>query len=288
MIWCSLLRVHQIFYLCNKMSRYKEEKTISVELDYLPWEWGSFPVGLYRKDTDDPISGIQASFERMARLIPSVKKSTKALVFNSGYGVAAIYLADKYGCKVDCICNSEENAAATAKLVEKYELGEKITITTSKFDQVTYSGASFDLVWSMDSLSYNNDKTKTLKEVARLLVPEGRFIFTDFTKASNVIDKLWVKVESAIEEREMLTSDEYIKLADKADLERVYIKEDPEHLAKHLDYIVQSLEKQIKKATKAIKADGVKELKSTLTALKQKVDDKQLSWGVYQFQKRND
>lgn len=264
----------------DKVARNQDDKFISVKIPYTAKEWSSYPVGLYRKEVEDPIEAIQKSFERMARLLPNIKKSTRALVFNSGYGIPAIYLADKYGCKIDCICNTEESFKKTEALVKKFGFEDQITFTTCKFEEVPYSGETFDLVWSMDSLSFNEDKPTTLKEVARLLVPEGRFIFSDYTKTGFDLDDLWVPIESSDRKRKLITSKEYIKLADKADLERVYILEDSDQLKTHFSFV----QKEVKNQLKAKSATAIDE---HIIDLVSQIDNKSLSWCLYQFQKRN-
>jgi sarcosine/dimethylglycine N-methyltransferase len=261
------------------VSRRNDDKKITIDVPFRSEEWNQYPVGLYRKKVVNPAEAIQASFERMARLLPNIKKSTKPLVFNSGYGLAALFLADKYGCKVECICNSDETAQVTADFAKQFGLEDLINITNCLFDQVPFSGASFDLVWSMDSMSFNENKPTTLKEVARLLIPEGRFIFSDYIKSSKFLEDVWIPVESSDRQRQLVSASEYIKLADRADLERVYLREDEDQLKQHFTYVQKALE-QVK--------DVDEQVKDRLVQLQDRLKQQQLTWGLFQFQKRND
>ena len=261
------------------MSRNNDDKIISIEVPFRSNEWNQYPVGLYRNDVTDPAIAIQQSFERMARLLPNIKKSTKPLVFNSGYGLAALFLADKYGCKVECICNSDETAQVTTDFAKQFGLDELINITNCLFDQVPFSGSSFDLVWSMDSMSFNENKPTTLKEVARLLIPEGRFIFSDYIKSSKSFDDVWIPIESADRKRQLVTANEYIKLADRADLERVYLREDVEQLKQHFSFVKEHLNTS---------KSPDSQIMDRLVQLQEQLEDQNLSWGLFQFQKRND
>ena len=47
------------------------------------------------------------------------------------------------------------------------------------FHDLSFTDASFEVVWSQDSLMYGADKSTILREAGRVLVPGGNLVFTD-------------------------------------------------------------------------------------------------------------
>lgn len=259
---------------------YNKKVVEPIELN-IPFEiskWTTFHTGIYKGDNTDVNIALKHTMERLVRLMPNIKKSSKVLVFADANSFPAMYIGARYGCKIDCVATTEENAALLEKVAKDHELDGIITVHTKPFTKTMFSDSSFDMVWALDNLHTAEDKQKVIKEAARLLIPEGRFIFSDYMKKGNK------DIEA---EFSYLPTKDYLKMADKADLERVYLREMAPDASKHLGFLMANLEKESAKITKKLGTKDYKALLSDLTDKKSHLDNGNLDWGFFQFQKRN-
>ena len=239
-------------------------------------------IGIYKKPKQTIQDGNQSLILRMIKLLPSIKKSTKVLNLSRGYSEAPKYLVDKYFCKLDTINPDEAINKALLKKIEKEDLQKFLSVTTGKFEKLPYESEEFNIVWTQDIFLKNEDNLKVFQEIARVLIPGGRFIFTSVLLSENCPENGLKKLSEVTPIKDLGLIREYIKLADKVDLERVFIKEIPEQLTQHYSRMLEALKS--KKSSKAIIKAKIAEVELWLEASEKGY----LSWGIFQFQKRND
>lgn len=251
------------------------------------WGGEDIHIGIYDKKHQSIKEASRNTVLKMVKKIPPIKKNSKILDIGSGYGGAARYLAKKYGCKVDCLNLSETENERNRELTKKAELDELVTVTMGNFEKIPFERESYDIVWSQDALLHSNRKEKVFREVARVLKPEGRFIFTDPMQSDDCPDGALKDVLPRIHLEELGSVRLYRRLANRADLERVLIKEMPGQLVKHYTTVLETLNEQydtvVKKSSEAY-------IKNMITGLKHWIEAGEkgyLNWGILQFQKRN-
>ena len=66
------------------------------------WGGEDIHIGLY-EETQDIAQASRATVTRMANAIPNLNTNTQLIDLGSGYGGAARYLANKFGCNVSCL-----------------------------------------------------------------------------------------------------------------------------------------------------------------------------------------
>lgn len=244
-------------------------------------------IGTYRKPSDSIAQAAEQAVKTMIRLLPKIAKNTSILELGSGYGGAARFLANKYNCKISCLNISEKENERHVELNKKHELDEYIEVTTGNFEQIPFARESFDIVWSQDALFHSAKREKVFREVARVLKPEGRFIFTDPMKTDDCPDGALKNLLSLHQVKSLSTKADYRRIARKADLELVFTKEMPEQLVTHYNKVLDSVEKQyndvVKKTSKEYVDEKLESAKNWISA----GEKGQLNWGILQFQKRN-
>jgi sarcosine/dimethylglycine N-methyltransferase len=253
-------------------------KSKDIELQEVPFNienWESMHLGIYDKHVDTVQEGQMNTMVRMARILPNIKKSSKILVLSSGNGYAALFLALNYGCKVDCICKSDDVAERLKNLAIEVGMEDVINVTICEFDQINFTNSTFDMIWSLDAVSNSDNHLTIFREVNRLLTPEGRFIFSDYVGTASSDQDKKEKLVKLLNITQLNMADRYMKLADKADLEKVYSREMPEQIVKHF----QQLKEEV------IESDLDKSEK--LNQIYDLVQESLISWGIFQFQKRN-
>lgn len=107
------------------------------------------------------------------------------LDLGSGYGGAARYLADRFGCQVVALNISERQNQRHRETNAERGLAGLIDVVTGSFQQIPCPDGTFDVVWSQEALCHSGDRATVLTEAARVLKPDGRLLFTDVMAADD-------------------------------------------------------------------------------------------------------
>ncbi len=110
---------------------------------------------------------------RFAKLRPGVK----LLDVGSGIGGPARTLAADFGCEVTGIDLTEEFCRAAEMLTDKLGLGSKVQFRCANALDMPFADASFDVVWSQNTLMNIDDKMRLFEQIRRVLRPGGVFAF---------------------------------------------------------------------------------------------------------------
>lgn len=110
---------------------------------------------------------------RFAKLRPGVK----LLDVGSGIGGPARTLAADFGCEVTGIDLTEEFCRAAEMLTDKLGLGSKVQFRCANALDMPFADASFDVVWSQNTLMNIDDKMRLFQQIRRVLRPGGVFAF---------------------------------------------------------------------------------------------------------------
>ena len=94
-----------------------------------------------------------------------------ALVIGSSSELTAMEISRKYSCPVDLILQDYESLMNSKIILEKHS---GINIRMMEYGSTDFENESFDLIYAQASLS-RNDRNKYIKEVKRILKPDGFF-----------------------------------------------------------------------------------------------------------------
>jgi len=114
----------------------------------------------------------------IARL-PDISSDVTIIDLGSGYGDMALFLAQRFGCRVIGVNLVHVQNVLSLTLSREAGLGEQISAIEADFSHVPLPSASTQIVWSQEALLHAPDRRQVLREAARLLQPGGIFIFTD-------------------------------------------------------------------------------------------------------------
>lgn len=251
------------------------------------WGGEDIHIGLYDNPDDTIKEASRKTILKMLSVGPKISKKTKVLDIGAGYGGAARYLAKKYGCTVQCLNLSERENQRNTELTKVSQLEDLVTVTTGNFEQIPFERESFDLVWSQEALLHSARKEKVFREVARVLDLGGRFLFTDPMQSHDCPEEVLEKILGRLHLRELGSIPQYLRLARRADLQRVFVKEMPEQLLTHYSKVLLELENRyeemIEKSGKTYVDEMIEGLRQWIAAAEQGY----LNWGILQFQKQN-
>ena len=100
------------------------------------WGGEDIHIGLYRSE-DEPIAiASRRTVETMADRIGAAGSGMRVLDLGAGYGGAARYLADRFGCRVTCLNLSETQNDLNRALTEKAGLGDLVRIVHGDFESI--------------------------------------------------------------------------------------------------------------------------------------------------------
>ncbi|HML02649.1 MAG TPA: methyltransferase domain-containing protein [Candidatus Bathyarchaeia archaeon] len=165
--------------------------------------WGAKHFGYY------PI-GVRVSEKQAQSLMQDLigekvhlQRSDRVLDAGCGQGVVTVYLAERYGCRIEGITVLEFETEEAINLARKHDVSDLVDFSLMDYADMTFSDASFDAVYTMESLSHAVDVKKALSELFRVLKNKGKIALFEYTIAD----------DNAFSESEMEVLDRIINLS---------------------------------------------------------------------------
>ncbi|MDE3154971.1 MAG: class I SAM-dependent methyltransferase [Acidobacteriota bacterium] len=140
---------------------------------------GLDPATVTRDDLapfDEFHTGGRESTRELARLA-GVHDGQLVLDVGSGIGGPARTLAAEFGCRVTGLDLTEEFCRAAELLTGWVGISDRVSFRHGNALHVPFDEASFDIVWSQNSMMNIEDKAALFREVRRVLRPGGLFAF---------------------------------------------------------------------------------------------------------------
>jgi SAM-dependent methyltransferase len=120
--------------------------------------------------------------EELEQDIPRLRLSqaSRLLDLGCGPGGPLAFVAGLAGCKGTGIDLSSHAIAAGRARVDSQGLGGQITLQDADLNEpIPFPDSAFNAVMSLDVILHLRDRAAAFREVARVLIPGGRFLFTD-------------------------------------------------------------------------------------------------------------
>ena len=130
------------------------------------------------KNLSEAIVNTNAQLAEMGRL----SKNDKILDAGCGVGGSAIFLAKKYGSKVNGITLSKRQVKTAISFAEKRRVGHLTNFEEMDYTQTRFPDSHFDVVWAIESMQTATDKSLFFKEMKRVMKPDGRLLLADVFK----------------------------------------------------------------------------------------------------------
>ncbi len=98
---------------------------------------------------------------------------------------AARFLAAAHGCTVVALNLSEVENERDREMNRAQGLDDRVAVVDASFEDIPSDPDTFDVVWSQDAILHSGDRVKVLEEVARVIKPGGKLVFTDPMQADD-------------------------------------------------------------------------------------------------------
>ena len=207
------------------------------------------------------------------------------LDIGSGYGGAARYLADTFGCAVTALNLSEKENERNRELNVERGLSDKITVVDGSFEAIPADDQTFDIVWSQDAILHSGHREKVLQEVARVLKPGGRFIFTDPMQSDECPEGVLQTILDRIHLSTLGSPKFYRNTLSTFGMTEVSFEEHTQQLINHYSSVLQETKNRQQELEKAVSPDYIERMKDGLVHWIEGGEKGYLCWGIFVFSK---
>lgn len=149
----------------------------SVAMHYGYWDWS----------TRTHAQALERENAVLAELA-AIGRNDRVLDAGCGMGGSAIYLADRFGCRVTGITLSERQAASATRGAKRCGVGHLTTFQQMNYLRTAFADDAFDVVWALESVCHAHDKAAFANEMYRILRRGGRLIVADGFAARETYD----------------------------------------------------------------------------------------------------
>lgn len=249
------------------------------------WGGEDIHIGLYDEPEDSIFEASRRTVEKMASLV-KITPETRILDIGAGYGGAARYLAENYGCHVTCLNLSEVQNTRNEELTQKHGLADKIEVHTGSFEDIPEGDESFDIVWCQDSILHSGNRMRVFREVERVLKHGGEFIFTDPMQSDDCPPGVLQPVLDRIHLDSLGSIGFYRKAAAACGLDEVEIVDLSKQLPNHYGRVLQVVEENHDVAVEASGEEYIERMKSGLRHWIEAGQKGYLVWGILHYRKK--
>ena len=109
----------------------------------------------------------------------NVQSGEKVLDAGCGVGGSSFWLAKNKNVRVVGITISKKQLDKAKELAARFDLEKQTEFYLQDYTKTSFSDASFDIVWAIESVCHAEDKSAFLKEAYRLLRSGGRLAIAD-------------------------------------------------------------------------------------------------------------
>jgi tocopherol O-methyltransferase len=232
------------------MSRYNDKAKVQRHYDivspYYRALWGEHLHHGYWIRGDESKEQAQAQLiEHMARAA-GIERGARLLDIGCGFGGSSLYLAREYDVEATGITiSSVQVEMAAAAAAKEGHLRARFLLMDAQ--AMTFPPSSFEVVWSLESISHYERKKEFFASAARLLRPRGTFAVIDWFRKEGLDRRTYEKFLRPIEKGMMVsldTMDDYVALLESNGLKVVHREIMNQHCAKTWDLCLDIIRKK--------------------------------------------
>lgn len=244
------------------------------------WGGEDIHVGLYDPPEISIADASRATVKRMADKI-EVTPATTILDIGAGFGGSARYLAATYGCRVRCLNLSEVENGRNREMNREQGLDHLIEVVDGSFEDIPFQDNAFDVVWSQDAMLHSGDRVQVLEEVARVLRPDGAFVFTDPMAADGTPRSALGPILKRLDLDTMGTPDFYRREISRLGMKKVEFDDLTPQLPTHYGRVLAETEARESELAGQISSDYLEPMKVGLRHWVDGGNAGNLAWGIF-------
>ncbi len=250
------------------------------------WGGEDIHIGMYSEGTRDIAQASQKTVDTMAEMLGEIKPETRVIDLGAGYGGAARYLCNKFGCQVHCVNLSEAQNARNRELSAAQDLQDKIRVTDGSFEDLPDEPRHYDLVWSQDSFLHSGARERVMAEIDKVLKPGGKIIFTDPMQADDCPPGVLQPVLDRIHLDSLGSPAFYRQQAKRFGWQELRYLEMTEQLVNHYSSVQAELKRRREELSNSVSAAYIDRMLAGLQHWIEAGNNGYLSWGIMLLQKK--
>ncbi|MDA3902868.1 MAG: methyltransferase domain-containing protein [Desulfuromusa sp.] len=250
------------------------------------WGGEDIHIGLYDHPEEPIVDASRRTVQQMASLLEELGETSRVLDIGSGFGGAARYLAKNFGCRVVALNLSETENDRNRKMNREQGLDHLIEVVDASFEAIPSPVDSFDVVWSQDAILHSGDRSKVLEEVARVLKPGGRFVFTDPMMADDCPKGVLKPILDRIHLEDLGSPGFYRQKAKQLGMTEEAWQGHHELVATHYGRVLRETEEREEELAAVVSPDYIDRMKKGLQHWVDGGNNGHLSWGIFCFRKQ--
>jgi sarcosine/dimethylglycine N-methyltransferase len=249
------------------------------------WGGEDIHIGIYESDNEAIANASRRTVERMTDMLGNIDMTTTIIDLGAGYGGSARYLAKQTGCHIDCLNLSETENQRNREMNNQQGLADNINVIDASFESIPADDNSFDVAWSQDAILHSGHRDQVIQEVARVLKPGGRFIFTDPMQADDCPEGVLQPVLDRIHLDTLGSFAFYREATSAAGLEEVQVIDMTPQLTRHYTRVREELEKQQDQLQGKVSSEYIERMLAGLGHWITAGENGYLAWGILEFRK---
>lgn len=250
------------------------------------WGGEDIHIGLYETPGESIAAASRRTVQRMASEVAQVLgPDSRVLDIGAGYGGAARYLAETYGCRVTALNLSEKENERNRATNRERKLDQRIDVVDGSFESIPAADASYDLVWSQDAILHSGHRDRVIADIARVLRPGGDLVFTDPMQADDCPEGVLQPVLDRIHLDSLGSIAFYREAAERQGLQEVAVIELTKNLVSHYSRVREELTRGREKLRGRVSEAYIERMLLGLGHWVDAGDRGYLRWGILHFRK---
>jgi len=123
-----------------------------------------------------------------------IRPGERVLDAGCGVGGSSLWLAQQRGADVVGITPVRSQVVQAQRFATRSKLASRTHFAQADYTNTSFPDASFDVVWSLESLCHAPDKAAFYCEAARLLRPGGRLVVAEYIRTARPLDAVGERV----------------------------------------------------------------------------------------------
>ncbi|TVP55366.1 MAG: methyltransferase domain-containing protein [Halomonadaceae bacterium] len=249
------------------------------------WGGEDIHIGLYSSDQEPIFDASRRTVTHLGDLMEELGPQQRMLDLGAGYGGSARYFASTFGCSVVALNLSEVENARNREINRAHRLDSLIHVVDASYEHIPSEHGAFDVVYSQDAFLHSGNRPRVIREIARVLKPGGRLIFTDPMKTDRCPDAVLQPILDRLHLETLGSPAFYRQQCAANGLQEIGFEDHSQHLSLHYARVLEETwvkEPQLRKSVSEAYLEG---MKKGLTHWVEGGRKGYLTWGIFRFQK---
>ena len=245
------------------------------------WGGEDIHIGIYESDDESIFDASRRTVAHLASIPDKIDPSTRVLDMGSGYAGTARRLAREFGCEVTALNLSERENARAREMNVRQDLEHLIDVVDGSFEDVPSEDSTFDVVWSQDSLLHSGNRSRVVREAARVLTPRGEFVFTDPMQSDSCPLDVLQPILDRIHLEDLGSPGFYRKAGMESGFDEISFVDLTHELVTHYTRVLEETEAQESELEKVVSQEYITNMKKGLRHWIDGGDKGHIAWGVF-------